>query len=60
MIVAYFNAFLAVFNMIPVMPLDGAKVWKWNAGIYVVSMAFVVILLILTITVQRSLPVPYW
>jgi Zn-dependent protease len=36
--VVYFNSFLAIFNMIPVMPLDGAKVLKWNAGIYLVAM----------------------
>ena len=28
------NAFLAGFNMIPVMPLDGAKVWAWNKAAY--------------------------
>ena len=28
------NAFLAGFNMIPVMPLDGAKVWAWNKAGY--------------------------
>src|SRR5436853_5942176 len=33
------NAFLAGFNMIPVMPLDGAKVWEWNKGIYAVMAA---------------------
>jgi Zn-dependent protease len=36
--VIYFNSFLAIFNMIPVMPLDGAKVLKWNPAIYVASM----------------------
>ena len=38
-IVAYFNIFLAVFNMIPVMPLDGSKVLKWNVGVYAAALA---------------------
>lgn len=26
----YVNVFLAAFNMLPIMPLDGAKVWRWS------------------------------
>jgi len=28
------NSLLASFNMIPIMPFDGAKVIKWNKGVY--------------------------
>ena len=35
--VIFFNTLLALFNMIPIMPLDGAKVLKWNIGIYIVA-----------------------
>lgn len=35
-VVALVNAFLAGFNMIPVLPLDGAKVWRWNKPVFVV------------------------
>jgi Zn-dependent protease len=35
--VVYFNTFLAIFNMIPFMPLDGAKVVRWNMGIYILT-----------------------
>lgn len=31
----YLNAFLALFNMIPVMPLDGSKIVRWNAPVYI-------------------------
>ena len=36
--VVYFNSFLAIFNMIPLMPLDGAKVLQWNIGIYIIAL----------------------
>ena len=35
-IVASVNLILAAFNMIPIMPLDGAKVWQWNKGTWAV------------------------
>ncbi len=35
----FFNSFLAVFNLIPVPPLDGSKVWAWNKPLYILSMA---------------------
>lgn len=45
--VASVNAFLAGFNMLPIMPLDGAKIWAWNkvayAGIAAVSIALIVL-----------------
>lgn len=43
----FFNSFLAVFNMVPVPPLDGSKVWAWSKPLYVVSMAAAVSLLVL-------------
>jgi len=39
----YLNVILAGFNMIPILPFDGSKVWAWNkavyAGILVVALA---------------------
>ncbi len=32
------NSLLAAFNMIPLMPFDGAKVIAWNRGIYWITM----------------------
>ncbi|MEW5748371.1 MAG: site-2 protease family protein [Candidatus Thermoplasmatota archaeon] len=43
----FFNSFLAVFNLVPVAPLDGSKVWAWNKPVYVASMAMAVSLLVL-------------
>jgi len=33
-----FSAFLGGFNMIPVMPFDGAKIWHWNKPIYILTL----------------------
>ena len=30
------NLFLALFNMIPVFPLDGSKVFAWNKGVWAI------------------------
>jgi Zn-dependent protease len=43
----FFNSFLAVFNLVPVPPLDGSKVWAWNKPLYIVSMAAAASLLVL-------------
>src|SRR6266571_1699122 len=40
----YMNVILAGFNMIPILPFDGAKVWVWNKGVYVGIVVLVVVL----------------
>lgn len=47
-IIAWINLFLAAFNLIPFGPLDGAKVAKWNLGIYVLVMGAAIASLIFT------------
>ena len=34
----FFSVFLGAFNMIPIMPFDGAKIWRWNKAIYIVTL----------------------
>jgi Zn-dependent protease len=46
--VAFLNIFLAAFNMVPVMPLDGAKVVRWSIPIYVGMLVLVIGLLAFT------------
>ena len=41
------NFFLGTFNMIPIFPMDGQKVWHWNKQIWT---GLFIVLLILTIT----------
>jgi Zn-dependent protease len=46
---AFINVFLAGFNMIPLGPLDGAKVWRYNQMLWGLIM-FITIILFLKIT----------
>ena len=45
----YINLFLATFNMLPIMPLDGAKVFRWSkvrwAALFVPLVALVIFLI---------------
>jgi Zn-dependent protease len=38
------NVFLAAFNMLPIPPFDGYKVFKWSVPIYIVSFGAAVVL----------------
>ena len=42
---ATINSFLAVFNLIPLVVLDGAKIFKWNPLIWIATMVLALILL---------------
>ena len=44
---AYFNAFLALFNMLPIPPLDGSKIFRWNRGAYIAMFSWGIVVLAL-------------
>lgn len=39
LLLANLNAFLALFNMLPIPPLDGSKIWGWNMPVYIIGIA---------------------
>jgi len=43
---AFVNAFFAVFNLLPIPPMDGSKVYPWNVPVYVIMFAVSVAMLI--------------
>lgn len=45
--ISYVNVFLAFFNLLPFPPFDGAKVARWNIGIYIATMTLIILMLIL-------------
>jgi Zn-dependent protease len=45
-----FSALLGAFNMIPVMPFDGAKIWRWNKPVYVLTLVTAAILFFVAYT----------
>jgi len=44
--VGFVNLWLAFFNMLPIPPLDGSKVLRWNKGVYLLSMTVIIILVL--------------
>lgn len=45
------NSFLALFNLLPIPPLDGSKVIQWNIPIYVLALAVSGILTYISYTI---------
>ena len=37
-LLGYMNAFLAIFNMLPIPPLDGSKIYRWNMTVYILML----------------------
>jgi Zn-dependent protease len=44
-IIAFINLWLAFFNLLPIPPLDGSKVFSWNVPVYLGAMATAVAML---------------
>lgn len=45
------NSFLALFNLLPIPPLDGSKVIQWNLPIYLITIAVAGILTYMSYTI---------
>ena len=49
---AWLNVFLAFFNMLPINPMDGSKIFKWNRVVYVSTMAVTIAMLVATMLLR--------
>lgn len=45
------NSFLAVFNLLPIGNLDGSKVFRWNIGIWIITIAIAGIMTYMSMTI---------
>jgi Zn-dependent protease len=53
--ICYINAFLATFNLLPFGPLDGTKIIRWNATVWIIL--FIISITILIIIMQQFMTV---
>ncbi len=44
--IATLNFFMGFFNLLPIPPFDGFKVWQWSKDVYIVSIAISLLLLV--------------
>jgi Zn-dependent protease len=54
--VVFISIYLAFFNMLPIFPLDGSKVYRWNKGVFAAVMAAIFVLLTLVVPLLALLP----
>ena len=47
-LMAFVNALLAFFNLLPIPPMDGSKIYRWNAPIYAVIFTVSIVFLAVT------------
>lgn len=50
---ATINSFLALFNLLPILMLDGAKIFRWNKLVWLITIAIAGILVLYTRTGMR-------
>jgi Zn-dependent protease len=46
------NSYLALFNLLPIPPLDGSKIVQWNLPIYLLALAFSGLLTYMSYTIS--------
>jgi Zn-dependent protease len=51
LLICFFNALLATFNLLPFGPLDGTKIIRWNATIWIIML--IVSIIFLTLMIPR-------
>jgi Zn-dependent protease len=51
MALATLNSFFALFNLVPIPPLDGSKVFSWNKTYWVIAIGVSAVLFLLTISI---------